>query len=59
MNSDVKEIQEIRNVTPSFLAPGGIAKAIVGVGKAKASLSVIQMIFWAFSLVHLLVLVQN
>jgi formate/nitrite transporter FocA (FNT family) len=39
-----KEIQEVRNVAPSFLAPGGIAKAIVGVGKAKTSLSVIQMI---------------
>jgi len=44
MNSKVKEIQEVRNVTPSFLAPGGIAKAIVGVGKAKTSLTVMQMI---------------
>jgi len=39
-----KEIQEVRNVTPNFLAPGAVAKAIVGVGKAKASLSVMQMI---------------
>ena len=39
-----KEIQEVKNVTPNFLAPGGIAKAIVGVGKAKTSLSVMQMV---------------
>jgi len=39
-----KEIQEVRNVTPNFLAPGGVAKAIIGVGKAKTSLSVMQMI---------------
>ena len=39
-----KEIQEVKNVTPNFLAPGGVAKAIIGVGKAKTSLSVMQMI---------------
>lgn len=39
-----KEIQEVKNVTPNFLAPGGIAKAIIGVGKAKTNLSVMQMI---------------
>ncbi len=42
MNS--KEIQEVRNVEPNFLAPAGVAKAIIGVGKAKTSLSVMQMI---------------
>ena len=41
---EAKEIQEVKNVTPNFLAPGGVAKAIIGVGKAKTSLSVIQMI---------------
>ena len=39
-----KEVQEVRNVAPAFLAPGGVAKAMIGVGKAKTSLSVIQMI---------------
>lgn len=42
MNS--KEIQEVRNVEPGFLAPAGVAKAIIGVGKAKTNLSVMQMI---------------
>ncbi len=41
---EAKEIQEVRNVAPGFLAPGGVAKAIIGVGKAKTSLSVMQMI---------------
>jgi len=41
---EAKEIQEVRNVTPGFLAPGGVAKAIIGVGKAKTSLSVMQMV---------------
>ena len=41
---ELKEIQEVKNVTPNFLAPGAVAKAIIGVGKAKTSLSVIQMI---------------
>jgi len=41
---EAKEIQEVRNVTPGFLAPGEVAKAIIGVGKAKASLSVMQMV---------------
>jgi len=39
-----KEIQEVRNITPNFLAPGAVAKAMIGVGKAKTNLSVIQMI---------------
>ena len=39
-----KEIQEVKNVTPNFLAPGGVAKAMIGIGKAKTSLSVMQMI---------------
>ena len=41
---EAKEIQEVKNVTPNFLAPGGVAKAMIGVGKAKTSLTVIQMI---------------
>ena len=41
---EAKEIQEVRNVAPGFLAPGGVAKAMIGVGKAKTSLSVMQMI---------------
>ncbi len=41
---EAKEIQEVRNVTPGFLAPGEVAKAIIGVGKAKTSLSVMQMV---------------
>lgn len=41
---DSKEIQEVRNVASGFLAPAEVAKAIIGVGKAKTSLSVMQMI---------------
>jgi len=41
---ETKEIQEVRNVAPGFLAPGGVAKAIIGVSKAKTSLSVMQMV---------------
>ncbi len=41
---DSKEIQEVRNVEPGFLAPAGVARAMIGIGKAKTSLSVIQMI---------------
>ena len=41
---EAKEIQEVRNVTLGFLAPGGVAKAIIGVSKAKTSLSVMQMV---------------
>jgi len=41
---DAKEIQEVRNVAPNFLAPGAVATAIIGVGKAKTSLSIMKMI---------------
>ncbi len=42
MNS--KEVQEVRNIEPNFLAPAGVAQAVIGVGKSKTSLSVGQMI---------------
>lgn len=35
---DSKEIQEVRNVEPNFLAPAGVAQAMIGIGKAKTSL---------------------
>jgi len=44
MDSKAKEIQEVKNVTPNFLPPGGVAQAMCGVGNAKTNLSVIQMI---------------
>lgn len=39
-----KEIQEVKNVVPSFLTPTEIARAVIEVGKAKTSLSVMQMV---------------
>lgn len=39
-----KEIQEVKNVVPGFLAPTEIARAVIEVGKAKTNLSVMQMV---------------
>ncbi len=41
---EVKEVQEVKMVEPNFLAPAGIGQAFRGIGKAKTSLPVFNMI---------------
>jgi len=41
---EVKEVQEVKIVEPNFLAPAGIGQAFRGIGKAKTSLPVFNMI---------------
>jgi len=44
MDSKKETTQHIRYILPGFLSPGGIANAMIAIGKAKANLSISRMI---------------
>ncbi len=44
MDSKKETTQHIRYILPGFLSPGGIAHAMVAIGKAKANLSISRML---------------
>ena len=44
MDSKKETTQHIRYVLPGFLSPGGIATAMIAIGKAKANLSISRML---------------
>lgn len=44
MDSKKETTQHIRYILPGFLSPGGIANAMVAIGKAKANLSISHML---------------
>jgi len=44
MDSKKETTQHIRYILPGFLSPGGIANAMVAIGKAKANLSISRML---------------
>jgi len=44
MDSKKETTQHIRYILPGFLSPGGIANAMIAIGKAKANLSISRML---------------
>ena len=44
MDSKKEKIQQVGYILPGFLSPGGIANAMIGIGKSKVSLSIFRMI---------------
>jgi len=44
MDSKIETIQQTGYILPGFLSPGGIANAMIGIGKSKVNLSISQML---------------
>jgi len=44
MDSKIETIQQAGYILPGFLSPGGIANAMIGIGKSKVNLSISQML---------------